>query len=113
MSDKLSSVNLKYIDVFSGCGGLALGLHNAGWQGTFAIEKSADAFSTLKFNLIDKKNNFEWPEWLPKTNHDINNIIANYSNELKALRGKISLIAGGPPCQGFSMAGRRREDRKS
>ena len=99
-----------YIDLFSGCGGLALGLHNAGWQGTFAIEKSADAFSTLKFNLIDKKNNFKWPDWLPKTNHDINNIIANYSNELKALRGKISLIAGGPPCQGFSMAGRRRED---
>lgn len=105
-----SSKNLKYIDVFSGCGGLALGLHNAGWQGTFAIEKSADAFSTLKFNLIDKKNNFEWPNWLPKTNHDINNIIANYANELQALRGKVSLIAGGPPCQGFSMAGRRRED---
>lgn len=110
MSEKSSSVNLKYIDVFSGCGGLALGLHNAGWQGTFAIEKSADAFSTLKFNLIDKKNNFEWPEWLPKTNHDINEIIAKYSSELEALRGKISLIAGGPPCQGFSMAGRRRED---
>lgn len=110
MSEKLSSVNLKYIDVFSGCGGLALGLHNAGWQGTFAIEKSADAFSTLKFNLIDKKNNFEWPVWLPKTNHDINAIIANYSKELESLRGKISLIAGGPPCQGFSMAGRRRED---
>ena len=30
MSEKSSSVNLKYIDVFSGCGGLALGLHNAG-----------------------------------------------------------------------------------
>ena len=110
MSEKLSSVNLKYIDVFSGCGGLALGLHNAGWQGTFAIEKSADAFSTLKYNLIDRNNNFQWPEWLPKTNHDINAIIANYSKELEALRGKISLIAGGPPCQGFSMAGRRRED---
>jgi DNA (cytosine-5)-methyltransferase 1 len=105
-----SSVNLKYIDVFSGCGGLALGLHNAGWQGIFAVEKSPDAFSTLKYNLIDRNNNFQWPQWLPKSNHDINEIIANYSKELESLKGQVSLIAGGPPCQGFSMAGRRRED---
>lgn len=110
MSEKSSSVNLKYIDVFSGCGGLALGLHNAGWQGIFAVEKSPDAFSTLKYNLIDRNNNFQWPEWLPKSNHDINAIIANYSKELESLKGQVSLIAGGPPCQGFSMAGRRRED---
>lgn len=110
MDEKLSSANLKYIDVFSGCGGLALGLHNAGWQGIFAVEKSADAFSTLRHNLIEQNNNFQWPNWLPKTNHDINDVIAKYPNELEALRGKVSLIAGGPPCQGFSMAGRRRED---
>lgn len=99
-----------YIDLFSGCGGLALGLHNAGWKGLFAVEKSADAFQTLRHNLIDKQNNFQWPEWLHKTNHDINHIIASYSEHLEALKGQISLIAGGPPCQGFSMAGRRRED---
>ena len=55
--------NLTYIDLFSGCGGLALGLHNAGWRGLFAIEKSSDAFETLKYNLIDKDNNFSWPSW--------------------------------------------------
>jgi len=98
-----------YIDLFSGCGGLALGLHNAGWNGLFAVEKSKDAFSTLHHNLINKNSNFDWPNWLPKQNHDINNIIENYQENLKSLRGKISLIAGGPPCQGFSMAGRRRE----
>ena len=37
-----------YIDLFAGCGGLSLGLHNAGWQGVFAIEKSPDAFKTLQ-----------------------------------------------------------------
>ncbi len=98
-----------YIDLFSGCGGLALGLHNAGWHGLFAVEKSQDAFTTLKYNLIDKNSNFDWPHWLPKTNHDINEVIKNYSSELAALEGKITLIAGGPPCQGFSMAGRRQE----
>ena len=98
-----------YIDLFSGCGGLALGLHNAGWKGLFAIEKSKDAFSTLNHNLLNKNSNFNWPDWLPKQNHDINNIIENYEENLKSLRGKISLVAGGPPCQGFSMAGRRDE----
>jgi len=98
-----------YIDLFSGCGGLALGLHNAGWKGLFAVEKSKDAFSTLKHNLIDNNSNFDWPDWLPKQNHDINNIIEEHEEKLKSLRGKISLVAGGPPCQGFSMAGRRRE----
>lgn len=98
-----------YIDLFSGCGGLALGLHNAGWKGLFAIEKSSDAFGTLKYNLIDKNSNFDWPEWLPKTHHDINEVIQNYSENLKSLQGKVSLMAGGPPCQGFSMAGRRDE----
>lgn len=98
-----------YIDLFSGCGGLALGLHNAGWKGLFAVEKSKDAFSTLKHNLIDNNSNFDWPNWLPKQNHDINNIIEEHEEKLKSLRGKISLVAGGPPCQGFSMAGRRRE----
>lgn len=44
---------LNYIDIFAGCGGLSTGLFNAGWHGLFAVEKNADAFSTLKFNLID------------------------------------------------------------
>jgi DNA (cytosine-5)-methyltransferase 1 len=101
--------NLTYIDLFSGCGGLALGLHNAGWKGLFAVEKSADAFETLKYNQIDKKQHFTWPHWLEKKNHDINAIIEDYEKKLISLRGKIKLIAGGPPCQGFSMAGRRKE----
>lgn len=100
-----------YIDLFAGCGGLSLGLFNSGlWKGKFAIEKSPDAFETLEYNLINNNNHFEWPNWLPKSNHDINEIIKNYPNELKSLRGEIDMVAGGPPCQGFSTAGRRREN---
>lgn len=105
-----STQNLKYIDLFSGCGGLALGLHQAGWQGQFAIEKSPDAFSTIQHNLINKHSYFDWPSWLDQKNHDINQVIDKHSQELESLRGQITLIAGGPPCQGFSMAGRRREE---
>ncbi|AGC78428.1 cytosine-specific methyltransferase [Nonlabens dokdonensis DSW-6] len=100
-----------YIDLFAGCGGLSLGLYNSGlWKGLFAIEKSPDAFETFNYNLIEKNNHFDWPNWLPKSNHDINAIIKNYPNELKSLRGKIDMVAGGPPCQGFSTAGKRNEN---
>ncbi|WP_306350626.1 DNA cytosine methyltransferase [Flavobacterium sp. '19STA2R22 D10 B1'] len=99
-----------YIDLFAGCGGLSLGLFNTGlWKGKFAVEKSLDAFETLQYNLIDKKNHFDWPDWLPKQNHDINEVIKNHKANLKSLRGEIDLVAGGPPCQGFSTAGRRIE----
>jgi DNA (cytosine-5)-methyltransferase 1 len=99
-----------YIDLFAGCGGLSLGLYNSGlWKGHFAIEKSPDAFETFNHNLIENNNHFDWPDWLPKSNHDINEIIKNHSEELKSLRGKIDMVAGGPPCQGFSTAGKRNE----
>lgn len=98
------------IDLFSGAGGLSLGLYQAGWHGLFAIEKNAFAFETLKYNLIDNKKHFDWPEWLPLMPHDINEVLKNYSRQLKDLKGTVDLVAGGPPCQGFSMAGKRVKD---
>ena len=99
---------LNYIDIFAGCGGISLGLYNAGLTGIFAIEKHPDAFLTLKHNLIDNRSNFEWPEWLPLRSWDIDILLKKYSDQLIELRGQIDLIAGGPPCQGFSVAGQRR-----
>ncbi len=99
-----------YIDLFAGCGGLSLGLHNAGWKGLFAVEKSIDAFETLEYNLIKRKKHFNWPAWLEQSSHDINEVIDNHSENLQNLRGTVDLVAGGPPCQGFSMAGRRKEE---
>ena len=96
-----------YIDIFAGCGGLSTGLLNAGWTGLFAIEKNADAFATLKYNLIDNKEHFQWPKWLPVKECDINVLLKEHVDDLMALRGKVTLVAGGPPCQGFSMAGKR------
>ncbi|WP_440947865.1 DNA cytosine methyltransferase [Methanosarcina sp. T3] len=99
-----------YIDIFAGCGGLSLGLYNSGWKGIFAIEKSEYAFETLKYNLIENKNHFDWPPWLAEKEHDINNVLQKNKAELKKLRGTIDMVAGGPPCQGFSTAGRRNRD---
>lgn len=101
-----------YIDLFAGCGGLSLGLFKAGWHGLFAVEKSPDAFMTLKHNLIDKKKHFSWPSWLPQQALEINKITRKYKKELENIQGKVDLVAGGPPCQGFSTAGRRNEKDK-
>ena len=98
------------IDLFAGAGGLSLGLYQAGWHSLFAIEKNPFAFETLKYNLIDRKKHFNWPEWLPIINHDINEVLKNYFEQLMDLQGKVDLVAGGPPCQGFSMAGKRVKD---
>lgn len=99
-----------YIDLFAGCGGLSLGLHNAGWKGLFAIEKSPHAFQTLEFNLIKNKQHFDWPSWLPQEHLEINQVLIDHKEDLIKLRGQVDLVAGGPPCQGFSTAGRRKED---
>ena len=97
-----------YIDLFSGCGGFSLGLGNAGWQGIFAVEKDEMAFETFKHNLIDGNyKHFDWPKWLPQKATTIQTLLKNYKVELTSLSGKVDLIAGGPPCQGFSLAGRR------
>jgi DNA (cytosine-5)-methyltransferase 1 len=106
--DKVNK-NLNYIDLFAGCGGLSLGLHNAKWKGLFAIEKNQDAFETLRYNLIEQKNHFDWPNWLPQGPHEIDELLSKYKEQLLFLQNKVDLVAGGPPCQGFSMAGRRRE----
>jgi len=100
---------LKFIDLFAGCGGLSLGLVNAGLCGVFAIEKSPDAFNTFKHNLIDgnKIEKFIWPSWLPCKAMTLSTLLKNYNQQLKKMVGKIDLIAGGPPCQGFSFAGKR------
>lgn len=97
-----------FIDLFSGCGGFSLGLSKAGWRGLFAIEKDGLAFETFRANLIDGAYAcYDWPEWLAITAHSIESVLEKHRFELKALRSQVSLIVGGPPCQGFSLAGRR------
>lgn len=98
-----------YISIFAGCGGLSLGFKNSGlWQGLFAIEKNSDAFQTLNHNLISK-GHYSWTDWLNRSHLNIDDVLNEHKKNLSALKGKIDLIAGGPPCQGFSTAGKRKE----
>lgn len=98
-----------FVDIFAGCGGLSYGLMAAGWEGLFAIERDENAFASLNENLIRQESlrKFSWPEWLPKAPHGIDDVLDSHRESLLALRNKVDLLAGGPPCQGFSSAGRR------
>jgi DNA (cytosine-5)-methyltransferase 1 len=81
---------------------------NAGWTGIFAIERNRSAFRTLKTNLIEgPSKKFGWPIWLPKRARTVSYFLSTYKKQLRKLKGKIDLVVGGPPCQGFSLAGRR------
>lgn len=101
-----------FIDVFAGAGGLSLGLLQAGWNGLFAVEKSDMAFETLKHNLVNQETGprFDWPTWLPAEPIGIEEFLQTYKSKVQEHLQDIDLLAGGPPCQGFSTAGRRKRD---
>ncbi len=114
-SDNSNIFMIRFIDLFSGCGGLSLGLSLSGAQGLFAVERDPMAFRTFKTNLVDREmpgvRKFDWPQWLKRQAHPIDDLLATYSEQLLAMKGlELELIAGGPPCQGFSFAGRRNGD---
>lgn len=103
---------LRFIDLFSGCGGLSLGLSLSGAQGLFAVERDPMAFDTFKANLLESPRGdvkaFAWPSWLERRAWSIDELLERHASELRSLSGGgVDLIAGGPPCQGFSFAGRR------
>ena len=81
------------IDLFSGCGGLSLGLRRAGFRVVAAIDRDALSASTYKKNhkrtvVLEK---------------DIRSVDAlDLMKELQLVAGELDLMAGCPPCQGFS-----------
>lgn len=84
-----SNMQPRAVDLFAGAGGLTLGLSMAGWHVTTAIEFDPWAAKTHKLN-------FPYADML----HDVRDV------DFRIFRG-IDLIAGGPPCQPFSVAGKQ------
>jgi DNA (cytosine-5)-methyltransferase 1 len=101
-----------FVDMFAGCGGLSLGLMQAGWKGLFAIEHNSNAFETLSANLLQPKSDvgYDWPEWLPRQPIGIQEFLCKFRAQAEAMRGQVDMVVGGPPCQGYSSAGRRNKD---
>ena len=70
LTEATKATALRSIELFAGCGGLALGLHRAGWNGLFAVERDPMAFDTLAANLVEEGAPYRafeaWPEWMPE-----------------------------------------------
>lgn len=85
---------INYIDLFSGAGGMSLGFDQAGFHNIFSVDIEPSFCETYK-------TNFPGHELIQKD-------ISKLSNaEIKKLTNNksIDVVIGGPPCQGFSMAG--------
>jgi len=87
------SVRYTAIDLFSGCGGLSRGLKDAGFQVLGAVELDGKARETYTLNHED----------VPLVGSDIRKIsAAQLLRSCGLKRGQLDLMAGCPPCQGFS-----------
>ncbi len=75
------------LELFAGCGGLALGFKNAGFRTVLAVEWDADACQTLRANITER--------------------VAQCAIEEIEAFPEADVVAGGPPCQGFSNLGEK------
>jgi DNA (cytosine-5)-methyltransferase 1 len=89
----------KLIDLFAGAGGITTGFHWAGFETVLANEYDISIANSYKHNYPN----------VDLIVDDIRNIDFDKIKEEKGIKkGEIDVIAGGPPCQGFSMANRKR-----
>lgn len=92
-----------FIDLFAGCGGLSLGLEQAGFKVVFMNEIVETFASTYLAN-----HNLKEGQYFIGDINELNKCLDKYSDILKNPVKPITLVCGGPPCQGFSMANRQR-----
>jgi len=108
-----------YVDLFAGCGGLSLGLRSAGGRHVLAVEKSPMAAETYFKNLISR-DDLKWLDLMSSGVTEqaqkglvvgpLSSILTDARTMSSCKSKSIDVVAGGPPCQGFSMAGRRQKD---
>lgn len=99
-----NSGKLDFVDLYSGCGGLGYGFVRAGLEHKLSLDNNADCLSTIKHNASNA----------PVFNVDLGDRsgLVSAIDKIKDLKPRI--IIGGPPCQGFSTAGKRlHEDRRN
>lgn len=87
---------INYIDLFAGAGGLSQGFKQAGFNKIMSVEIDNDASNTIRRNF-------------PESHHFEGRIEDLSDTEIKKVIGDktIHVVCGGPPCQGFSVAGLR------
>jgi DNA (cytosine-5)-methyltransferase 1 len=96
----MKNKRLTSIELFTGAGGLALGLHASGWEHAALVEKNTHACSTILLN--GKSGNNAARNW------------HLHSADVREIQytslgvPDVDMIAGGPPCQPFSLGGKHK-----
>ena len=130
----VANKELKYLDLFSGAGGLSEGFMNAGYTPLAHVEVDLNACKTLETRLIyhslKKKGNLDAyhdyilgnidrPSFVKKHGESLADTIINISigeennkgifDQIDRHANDVDLIIGGPPCQAYSLVGRSRD----
>src|SRR5437763_4152325 len=92
---------LRVLDLFAGAGGISLGFHWAGFQAAVAIDHSAYAVETLQGNFSEQGTTSLLRDLASFGPSDL----AYYLKRI-GQPATFDVIAGGPPCQGWSSVGR-------
>jgi len=79
-----------FVDLFAGCGGMALGFRRAGFRSVWAVEQDPDAAATYRANFHHRVHA-----------GPIEDVV-----EVPRQAAQADVVIGGPPCQGFSPLGR-------
>jgi DNA (cytosine-5)-methyltransferase 1 len=98
------------VDLFAGAGGLSLGLEQAGFDVVAAVEYDPVHAATHEFNFPLTKvlcADVAAPLTSRALLHAAREGAAAHGHDLESWDGELDLIAGGPPCQGFSSIGKR------
>lgn len=90
-------MSLKTVSLFSGAGGLDIGFESAGYEIVFSNEKNLDSAATWLANRPDSKDVMHCGDILEQM-------------DSAQLNGHVDVVIGGPPCQGFSVAGKMDTD---
>ncbi|MFJ2814989.1 MULTISPECIES: DNA cytosine methyltransferase [unclassified Streptomyces] len=92
------------VELFAGGGGLAMAVHNAGFRPLLVNEFHKRACETLRANLAEERDKDDTTvstsEKWPLVEGDVRSIPS-----FGFLEGKVDVLAGGPPCQPFSLGG--------
>jgi len=98
--------SLRSVEIFAGAAGLGLGLAKAGFSHEIIVENDSDACNTIRLNQHQNHPLVEGWRILEANIEDC---------DLSGVKGEVDLVAGGPPCQGFSIGGQHKgsEDQRN
>ena len=104
-----------FVDLFAGCGGLSLGLEDAGFLPAYVNELDPDAMESYLINRDDefpllrkKHSSYDIQENVTNKKGALEEMASTFEDDYGIREGELGLVVGGPPCQGYSAIGIRR-----